>query len=191
SLTKLNRPKEAVERFTAVLVRDPNHAKALQALPAALYQAGEVEKALAAYDRAIARNPKAPDLCTGKATILIKLKKYDEAVKVLEKAQQIEPKNMKVMETTAYVLAESGKLRDAAALAEKILAASPNNARAHLIMGDNLRIAGKTDQALRHYEAAALNLETKAYAVHFIEVIRKQKEEEEIEREYEGHQNKK
>jgi tetratricopeptide (TPR) repeat protein len=191
ALTKLNRPKDAVERFTVVLAREPNHAKALQALPAALYQSGEVEKALAAYDRSIAGNPKSPSLYTGKAAILIGQKRYGEAVTVLEKARRIAPENMKITETIAYVLAESGKLRDAAILAEKILATHPDNARAHLILGDNLRLTGKSAEALRHYEAASRNLETRAYSEHFIEVIRKQREEEEIEREYERRQQKK
>ncbi len=191
ALSKLNRPKEAAERFTAVLKVDPVHAKALQALPAALYQAGEVEGALEAYDRGIEKTPKQMELYTGKAVILIRQKKYGDAVQILDKAQKLDPKNVKILETTAYVLAESGRLKEAAELAEKILAVNRTNARAHVILGDNLRLSRKYSEALSHYQAASKNLETRAYAEHFIEVIKKQQEDEEIEREYELRQQKK
>lgn len=191
ALVKLKRPKEAVERYTVVLNREPDHAKALQALPQALARAGETEKALAAYDRGIAKAPKSIEFHAGKATLLIELKRYDDAVKTLEQARVINPNNAKILETTAYVLAESGKLKEAAALAEKILASNPTNARAHVILGDNFRLARKFPEALQHYRAATKNLETKAYAEHFIETIEKEREEEEIEREFEQRQNNK
>lgn len=185
---KMNRPKEAVERFTAVLAKEPDHAKSIMALPVALYQAGEMEKALVAYDRAIANNPKTIDLYTGKAIIFLKMKKYDETIKTLEKAHQVDSKNIKIQETLAHTLAESGKTKEAAVIAKSILASSPNNARAHIIIGDNLRLSHKYAEALTHYQAAAKNLETKSYAEHFIAVIKKNQEEEDIEREYEQKQ---
>ena len=69
-----------------------------------------------------------------------------------------------------------------------ILKKNKNHARAHVIVGDYKRINGQLEEALREYEIAVKNIETKAYAEHFIKVINQQLEEIEIEKEYEARQ---
>lgn len=191
ALGRLNRHREAAQAYSAVLGKDPAHRKSLIMLPSALAQAGDAQGALAAYDKAITALPAETSLYIGKARLLILQKKYDDALAVLEKARSLAPKDPRIRETTAYVLAESGKLKEASVIATEILASNPSNARAHLILADSFRLAKKFPEALDHYRAASKNLETKAYAEHFIDVIKRQMEEDEIEREYEARQKQK
>ncbi len=190
ALGRMNRHREAAQAYSGVLTKDPGHRKSLIMLPSALAQASDAPGALAAYDKAIAALPGETSLYAGKARILILQKKYDDALAVLDKARSLAPKDPRIRETTAYVLAESGKLKEASVIAAEILAANPTNARAHLILADSFRLAKKFPEALEQYRAASKNLETKAYAEHFIDVIKKQTEEDEIEREYEARQKK-
>ncbi|HDY89854.1 MAG TPA: tetratricopeptide repeat protein [bacterium] len=189
ALYKLQKFKEASEKFLLVLTKEPNNEKALKMLPLAFTNDGETEKALAAYDSGIEANPGDYYFYQGKARIYIDLQKYEEAIKLLNKAIEIEPQRIELYETIAYVYRDMGMNDEAHKAALKVLEKSKNNARALVIVADYKRLSGKYEEALEDYELAARNIETKAYAEHFIEVINQKLEEIEIEKEYEARQN--
>ncbi len=191
ALSKLKKYREAAEKFQLILERDPKHVKALKMLPASLANSGETEKALAAYDEGIKAIPESYYFYGGKGTLYIKLKKFEKAIPLLENAVKIDPKRIKMQENLMYAYNESGNLEESYKTALKIIEKNNKHALARLIIADYKRLNGKYNEALKDYELAARNIETKAYAEHFIEVIRQKLEEIEIEKEYEAWQKNK
>ncbi|MCE5248813.1 tetratricopeptide repeat protein [bacterium] len=186
ALNKIGKYREAAAQFEKVLEKEPAHEKALKSLAAAYINAGDNEKALSAYDRGISSAPKDSYYYLGKAKILINLKKFGDALPLIQKARELNPQSMEISEALAQTYVELGRMDDAYEIASDILGKDRNHARARVIVADYKRLKGKLGEALEDYRLAAKNIETKAYAEHFIEVINQKLEETEIEKEYEA-----
>ncbi|MFC1693053.1 tetratricopeptide repeat protein [Candidatus Latescibacterota bacterium] len=189
ALNGLKKYREAAEKFRFVLEKEPGHQKALIAYPAALYMSGQEVKALAAYDKGIKLLPEEDALYYGRSFIYYKQKKYKDAVDGLVRAVELKSRELKYQFLLAQTYQDMGRMEDAYTTAMKILNINKNHARARIIAADYKRISGKLEDALKEYELAAKNIETKAYAEYFIEVIKQQLEEIEIEKEWEARQN--
>lgn len=185
ALNKLNRFAEAVGMYEKVLEQEPEHEKALKVLVGAHESAGDNEKALAACDRGIAAKPDEEYFPLAKARILMKLDNFEDAVPLLEKAHELEPDNLDITEILMQSLAEVSRIDEAYEHAQEILEQDEDNARAHMVAGDYKRLKGDLEEALEEYDAASQDIETKAYAEHYKEVVEQQLEEKEIEEEYE------
>lgn len=181
SLKKYPEAASVIERLLKI---EPNHDKALRLYPVVLEQAGRNDDALAAYDKALAIIPDNADLNWGRGRVFVRMRKHKEAIPPLETALRLEPANQKIRILLAQTFVSVGRPEEAFKAAETILSAEPNNARARVIVADWKRQQGDYEAAIADYTAAAKNIETKAYSEHFIEVIRQQMEEEEIENEY-------
>ena len=184
AFNNLKKYPEAVAARFRLRKTEPDHDKALRLYPVVLEQAGRNDDALAAYDKALTRIPDNADLNWGKGRVFVRMQKHKEAIPPLEAALRLEPANQKIRLLLTQTYVSVGRPEDAYKAAETILAAEPNNARARVIVADWKRQQGDYEAAIADYTAAAKNIETKAYAEHFIEVIRQQMEEEEIENEY-------
>ncbi len=147
ALNKLGKYKEAAEQFGMVLDKNPVHTKALRLYPAALARTGDTEKILAAYDRAIAKKPDDYSYYLGKARVLIKLKKYDEAVANLHKSIELDSKQPAVYETLAFACREQKKLSDALSAYEKALALKPGDIKYMYYRAQTLFELGKMEEA--------------------------------------------
>jgi tetratricopeptide (TPR) repeat protein len=189
ALSRSGKNKEAAEIFTAVLEKDPTHENALKMLPASYERDGQIEQALAAYDKGIEASPNTYISYYGKAVLQIKLTKYEEAIELLKKAVALQPKMIEIHEKLLYAYRESGDLENAKKTADSIVTQDENNGRARLVIADYYRMNQQYDEAMTQYELAASNIETKAYAEHYIEVIKQTLEEIEIEEEYQARMN--
>ena len=185
ALVKQKKHKEAAALFEKVLEKEPLHEKALRMLPVAYANAGDNDGALAAYDRGIKAIPGNYSFYLAKARMLIKLKRLKDAIPLVEKAREIDPGRVEIEETLAQAYAEDGRMDEAFGIASRILAKDAGNVRAHVIAGDYLRLKGNLKEAIEHYRIAVKDIETKAYAEHFIEVLEQKIEEKEVEKEYE------
>ncbi len=181
SLKKYPEAASVIERLLKI---EPNHDKALRLYPVVLEQAGRNDDALAAYDKALAVIPDNADLNWGRGRVFVRMQKHKEAIPPLEAALRLDPANQRIRLLLAQTFVNVGRPEEAFKAADTILAAEPNNARARVIVADWKRQKGDYEAAIADYTAAAKNIETKAYSEHFIEVIRQQMEEEEIENEY-------
>ena len=185
ALVKQKKYKDAAAMFEKVLEKEPSHEKALRMLPVTCANAGDNDGALAAYDRGIKAMPGNYSFYLAKARMLIKLKRLKDAIPLVEKAREIEPGRVEIEETLAQAYAEDGRMDEAFGIASRILAKDAGNVRAHVIAGDYLRLKGNLKEAIEHYRIAVKDIETKAYAEHFIEVLEQKIEEKEVEKEYE------
>lgn len=184
ALERQKKYKDSAAMFEKVLEKEPSHEKALRILPIAYTNAGDTDSALAAYDRGIKALPGNYSFYLAKARMLIKLKRLKDAIPLVEKAHEIEPDRIEIDETLAQVYAEDGRMDEAFETATRVLARDAGNVRAHVIAGDYMRLKGKLKEALEHYRIAAKDIEIKAYAEHFIEVLEQKLEEKDIEKEY-------
>jgi len=185
ALVKQKKYKDAAAMFEKVLEKEPSHEKALRMLPVTCANAGDNDGALAAYDRGIKAMPGNYSFYLAKARMLIKLKRLNDAIPLVEKAREIEPGRVEIEETLAQAYAEDGRMDEAFGIASRILAKDAGNVRAHVIAGDYMRLKGNLKEAIEHYRIAVKDIETKAYAEHFIEVLEQKIEEKEVEKEYE------
>ncbi len=184
ALSEMKKFREAAVKFQLVLENDSKHEKALKMLPAVLADAGESEKAIAAYDKGIETMPESYFFYWGKAAEYMKLNRFEDAVPLLISAAEKAPQRIEIQEKLAYVYRESGRLDESYSTALSILEKNKNNVHARIIAADYKRLTGKLEEALKDYEVAVKDIETKAYAEHFIEVINQKLEEMEIEKEY-------
>ncbi len=186
ALNKTGKYADAAVLFKQVLEKDPKHEKAHRLLPVALANSGKTDEALKAYNTGIEIFPDNYNLVMGKATMLMKLSKYKEAVPVLEKAASLDKDKVQILEKIIFAYKELGDLDKAYTTAKKVLAKDSTHARALVTVGDYNRVNENYDEALKAYEAASKNIDTKAYAEHYIDVIKQTLEEIEIEKEYQA-----
>jgi len=182
---------EAAKILKLVLEKDPDHGKALLLYPITLERSEQLDEALAAYDAGIGKKPKDYNFYWGKARVYIRKKDSEKAVAALVKALELQPGNLKMRALLAQTYADLGRMEDAAREARKVLEKDANHARARVVVADYLRMAGKYEEAMEEYTLAARTIETKAYAEHYIEVIKQRLEEIEIEKEWEARQKEK
>ncbi|MCE5249710.1 tetratricopeptide repeat protein [bacterium] len=188
SLNGLKRYKEAAEAFARVIESDPANEKALRMLPVALDNAGDTGSALTAYDRGIEALPGNFYLRYGKALLYMKLGQQKNALPLLKKADELNPGKIEVLEKILIAYSDLGDIENAYKTAQIILTKDPGHARARVAVADYLRFNKKYREAIEEYTIASKNLETKAYAEHYIDVIRQTLEELDIEKEFEARQ---
>lgn len=188
ALNNMKKYREASEKLKLVLEKSPEHEKALLLYPITLERDSQNEKALAAYNKGIKIKPGNFNFCWGKGRIYLKQKKYKDALLNFDRALELNPDNIKIMFLRAQTLIDLGRTDEGYSAANKILEKNSNHARARIIAADYKRKTGKLKEALDDYSAAAKNIETKAYAEHYIGVIKQELEEIEIEKEFEARQ---
>ncbi len=188
ALNNMKKYMEASDKLKLVLDKSPEHEKALLLYPITLERDSQNEKALAAYDKGIKIKPDNYNFYWGKGRIYLKQKKYKDALININRALELNPDYIKIMFLRAQTLIDLGRTDEGYITANKILAKNPNHARARIIAADYKRKAGKLKEALADYSAAAKNIETKAYAEHYIGVIKQELEEIDIEKEFEARQ---
>lgn len=185
ALTRLGRYSDAADILAKVLEQDPSYEKALRLLPVALTNAGRNDSALAAFDNGIEKLPGNYQLIYGKAVLLLKMERNQDAIPLLVEASRLQPGSVEILEKLAYAYRESGDTAHAYETAQIIVGKNADNGNAQAIIGDYHRMRAEYDEALAAYAIAARNIETKAYAEHYIQVINQTLEEIEIEKEFE------
>ncbi len=108
---------KAIELYERVLLVDPDHAGALNALGVVLAQEGQTDDALALLVRASKQNPGAAHIHNNIGYALLKADRLDEAQVALKMARDLEPPSLKLLQNMA-LLAEAQALRGSRLQAE-------------------------------------------------------------------------
>ncbi|MEJ5259495.1 MAG: tetratricopeptide repeat protein [Anaerohalosphaeraceae bacterium] len=87
---KEKRYDQAAQAYRQVLARDPQNTAALQNLGNTLLDAGQIDEAVAAYQKAVQINP-APGLYYNLAVAFLRQKKYEKALSSYQQAVQLDP----------------------------------------------------------------------------------------------------
>lgn len=161
-LVGLKRREEGVALLGRSLELNPQLEWARRDLAHALRYLSRHEQSLATFNDIIARDPDDVDALSWKGEQLFNLERYDEAIIALDRALALKPDYPLALGTKGEVLSAQGKPADAIELLEKALAADAERVRrggegsikdwAQLDLAENLRIVGRSDEALTHYD---------------------------------------
>ena len=111
-------------------------------------------KAHGYVDRALELDPDNADACIFSGMLLLMEGRHDDAVAVARKAIRLAPSSADVTGFAAFILTPSGYPAEAALLVKKAMALSPHYAAVNLgMLGDALRQAGRTEEAMPLFEA--------------------------------------
>jgi Tetratricopeptide repeat len=145
----------AVPRLTAATERHPGDSAAWEALAEARAARGEWADALAAAERALARNPDRELALQVAADAAVQLRKLDRAQDYARRAADVNPGKPEHRVRLAEVLVEQEQLAAATEELRGVLAVCPNNASAHGWLAVCLYQQGQARAALAEIDIAA------------------------------------
>ena len=137
----------------AIAVRDDvpffhnNRALALKAL-------GQIEAAVAGYERAIALKPDYAEALSNLGNLRLGQRHIEDAVACFKRALAYQPDYAEGQMNLGNALREQGKLDEAVVRYERAVAIRPDFAEAHNNLGNALREGGRPDRAVKHYQRA-------------------------------------
>jgi Flp pilus assembly protein TadD len=125
-------------------------------LGTALEQAGEVDSALAVFDRLLRQEP-------GNALVLNYVGylcidrgiRLEEAVAQVQRAVEIDPENGAYLDSYGWGLHRLDRTEEAVEVLRQAVARSPREPVIHLHLGQALEALGRTDEARKAYRKAA------------------------------------
>ncbi|PJA15512.1 MAG: hypothetical protein CO113_11480 [Elusimicrobia bacterium CG_4_9_14_3_um_filter_62_55] len=116
---------------------------------------GDYAGALAAAERAIARNPRDPTGYLFKSQALNKLRRFDEAEIAAKRALELDPENEKAYKSLIWAQLHNGKPDEALSNAGRLIRIQPDNAEAFLLRAFANELLGNREAMLRDLERAA------------------------------------
>jgi len=146
---------ESADAFWAdTLAKNPDSWMAHNNLGIALFGKGQLDDAVAQYQRTLEINPNYAETHNNLGMALFQKGQLDDAVARYQKALKINPNYVEAHNNLGVTLVQKGQLDDAVAHYEKALRINPNYAQAHYDLGNALFEKGQLDEAVVHYHKA-------------------------------------
>jgi Flp pilus assembly protein TadD len=120
----------------------------------ALIRRGQVDEAIAHYQKALEINPNDALAHTNLGLALIKKGQVDEAIAEYQQALKINANYDEAYVNMGNALIRKGRMDEATAQLQKALEINPNNAKAHYDLGNILLIRGQVNEAMARYQRA-------------------------------------
>ena len=136
------------------LFRRRGDLQALKQLGLKAVSAGLMQKALDAFDRALAIDPQDARIHYSRGVVLAQLGRMHEALAAFDEALKINPQFAKVHYSRGLALAQLGRMDEALAAFDRALAINPQDAEAHHGRGLALAQLGRMDEALAAFDRA-------------------------------------
>lgn len=143
-------PNEAVSELSVAAVVGPDLAEANKLLGVALDRLGQHKQAIEAYERALTVEPDNAEVLNNYGYSLFLAGRPAEALVRLKKAERLTPGATYVLANVAVVQAKLGKYGDAF----KSFTRAYGEYEARIKTAELLEEAGRTGDALKHYESA-------------------------------------
>jgi tetratricopeptide (TPR) repeat protein len=140
--------------WQTTLARNPDCWLAENNLGNTLAVQGDLEGALAHYQRALRLKPDYPDAENNLGNALLSQRKWAEAISHYERALQLEPTMPGVDSNIGAALANQGKWEEAVPHFERALQLNPDFVPANVNLGAALAAQGKWDEAIQRYQRA-------------------------------------
>ncbi len=128
-------PAASAKAADAFLERFPNNTEATLVRAELHRAAGENDRALVLYDRALARNPQNIIVRLGRATALIGQKQLDDAVKELDAVDQLQKDTPMTIYLRGVVEFQKKNWKQAGEHLDRVLAAVPGHPQSQLLLG--------------------------------------------------------
>jgi tetratricopeptide (TPR) repeat protein len=120
----------------------------------ALFQKGQVDEAIAHYQKALAIQPDHAKAHYNLGNALAGQSKLDEAIVEFQKASAIQPDQPEVLNNLAIALLRNGQVDEAIIQFQKTLAIQPGLAGAHNNLGAALFKKGRVNEAINSFQKA-------------------------------------
>ena len=153
-LLKSGKTGEAADEFLLATELEPENYRAHLFAAAALEESGRKDEALAHYRRAAELAPQDPEPRRALLTLLLDKDDLTGAEGVLAELLALEPAAPDLMRLRAELLLRRDRTEEALAAFEEYLKVKGDDATVHLTVGRLYRAQGKSEEALRHFQAA-------------------------------------
>ncbi|MGI8734326.1 MAG: tetratricopeptide repeat protein [Pyrinomonadaceae bacterium] len=149
---KLN---EAIAELSLAASTDPKLAEAHNLLGVAYHRKGMRELARKSFETSLELDKKNPQTLNNLGYLLYDESDYKGALDRLKKAARLAPNDPRILNNLALTQSQLGKFDDA----YKNFARAGGEIEGRLNVANRLEIAGRSDEARQHYEAARLHAE--------------------------------
>ena len=146
--------EQAEEILVRAMHEAPNDAHAFESAAALYAKMGQSDKAISVYQQAIELAPKNPDLYAHLGALYRQQLKLVDARAMYEQAAKLAGSDPEILIELADLCLEEGQPKKAQELLSQVLRKEPENARAHLLMGNAFAGQNNREQAYRHYSQA-------------------------------------
>ncbi len=144
----------AVRLIRAAIAANPDNGDFYNHLGNALQVQGELEEALAAYEKALTLQPKNADIHFNAGSVLAKLERYDDADHCYRRALALQPALADAHNNLGLVQQRLGKPAQAEKSYREAIRISPGYAEAHSNLGNLLRDRGNFGEAIASFNKA-------------------------------------
>ena len=155
TLLNNNKLNEAINELSLAATTDPQLAEAHNLLGVAYHRKGLRELARKSLETAIKLNKKNPQFLNNLGYLLYDNNEYKDALKYLKKAAELAPNDQRILNNLALTQSQLGKFDDA----YKNFARANGEIDGRLNIANRLEIAGQSEKAREHYEAARAQAE--------------------------------
>jgi len=152
--------------WTDTVAKNPNCWVGQNNLGGILLQKGQVDKALAHYQKALEINPNYLDAQSNLGLALFQNGQVDEAVAQYQKILEIDPNSSATHYNFGNGLFQNGQLDEAIAQFQKALEINPYFVNAYSNLGQALLQKGQVDEAVAQYQKAS-EIDPNSFATHY------------------------
>jgi tetratricopeptide (TPR) repeat protein len=150
-----NRPAQAESLYMEAAALDPLMSGPYVNIASMALGRGDYEKAYRFYREAHLRNPEDPRALAGLGVAAYEIHGLREAMVFFDEAVKADPAFPDTYFNLALVYAKSGKPGEAAGYARKLIELDPRDNQAYVIYADQMRAAGRIEEARKFLEGAA------------------------------------
>ena len=140
--------------WQTTLMRNPDSWLAHNNLGNAFLEKGQLDEAIAHYQKALEIKPDYADAHYNLANALLRNGQPDEAIAHYQKALEINPNHADAHDNFGTALCQEGKLDEAIVQFQSALRIKPGFAEARNNLGNTLRQVGKLDEAIAQFQQA-------------------------------------
>ena len=159
-LVRLGEKEAGVAAFHAAYAAEPKRAEIAHNLSLALYDLGALEEAFAFAERAYLNEPGDPTFRLNMARCLAALGRLDEAKAAARAILALSPQDIGAVDLLSSLMIVTGEDDKGLAICVNLVRQSNQSGEACLVLAQNLRRAGRFEQALGALAQAKLDAET-------------------------------
>lgn len=145
---------QAADLYHQLLTMLPGHPQILAGLGNAELGLGQVDQAIATFQRALAAPQPQPDVLCNLARALRAAKRYEEGLRAVDQALSLVPSLFPAWNCRGNILLDMERLAEAVAAYEQAVLLMPNDARVHFNLANALRRSTCHAEALECYRRA-------------------------------------
>jgi len=156
----------ALRIWSDTVAKRPDNGRAQNNLGGVLLQNGQVDEAIARFQKSLETLPDYVDAHNNLGYALLRTGREDEAVARFQKALEIQPDFAEARNNLGKALLQAGRMDEAIAHFQKAVETRPNYAEAHCNLGVALVQKGRLDEAIAQYKKA-LETQPDSAIVHY------------------------